>query len=446
MIKQVENIQEKITKLINFLMKRELLIPYILLLVIMIDISLTQQQIFAMDEAGVIPAIMQPFFMIIFFVVLPIKSYTWFLIYNLIIVFFTYYAYKYGTDHNRLFLKLIWTSVFLTYFVNLMVRFEEFSFFWDYYMILYYPLFLISLNGFDVFFQRNKAQIKNAWYYLKIPVIYIGVVFIIALLSQTSVLSYAASARIGVSGWYVSSNSIGHLLTATFPILLYYFINNLKNKWLWLAIILSIFAQFAIGTKAPVFGMGITLLIFLGVLLVEKFYHKRVILRQMLVVISLLLVVVVAFNFSPLKHNLEISGGIGEIDLASGRYDFLKQRASDQASLFEDFSKYLLILNGNNDYGVTLIEKDYYDIFYNNGIVGSFVFLIVVGYYIKKAFLNYFRNWRNHLNLKTASFVIPFFLLVGIAYYAGHIFVGSYIAIYSAFLIVLFYFRSFANE
>lgn len=446
MIQQLDNIKERLKKLEIFVIKKELLIPYILLLVIMIDISLTHQQIFAMDELGTIPAILQPLFMVVFFVVIPIKRYTWFIIYNLIIVFFTYYAYKYGKKHNKLFVKLIWGSVLLTYFINLIVRFSNFSPFWDYYLILYFPLFLLSLNGFDVFFQRNHDQLKKAWYYLKIPIIYIGIVFIIALISQTSVLSYATSAKIGVSGWYISSNSIGHLLTVSFPILLYYFINNLKNKWLWLAIALSIFAQFAIGTKAPVFGIGITLLIFLVVLIMERFYHKRLILQQTLVVISLLLVVLVTFNFSPLKYNLEVSGGISQIDLASGRYDFLKQRASDQASLFESYSKYLLILNGNNDYDVVLIEKDYFDIFYNNGIVGSLVFLIILGYYIKQASLNYFRNWRSHLNLKTASFVIPFFLLIGIAYYAGHIFVGSYIAIYSAFLIVLFYFRSFANE
>jgi len=450
MSKIIQTIKIKFLELEKIILKKELLIPLMLILVIVIDISLTREQIMQMNELGVIPTILQPLFILVFFVVLPIKSYTWLIIYNLIILFFSYYSYKYGKKHNQIFIKLIWMSLLLTYFLNLIVRFEKFSPFWDYFLILYFPLFLCCLNGFDVFFQRNKETLNQIWEYLKAPIIYIGIVFIVALISQTAVISYGDTSKIGMSGWYVSSNSIGHLLTITFPILVYYLLNNVKNKVLWLALILSLFAQFAIGTKAPFFGMNITLSIFLMFTIFQKVYLNEKILSRSIIIILLMGTVFIAYNFSPLKHNLETKGGITEIDLASGRYDFLEDRREDRredrAASLLDYSKYLLILNGHNSIKIKLIEVDYIDIVYNNGIVGGIVFIIILGFYLTSAVKNYYCNLKKNLNLETLSYFVSVFLMLGIAYYAGHIFVGSYIAIYSAFIIAIFYARSFKYE
>ena len=102
MVKTVISNAIKLENKINKgILKWEHLIPYILLLVIIVDISLDFEDILFMHHNGLIATIFQPIFLLVFFIIIPLKKVGWFIIYNLIVLFFTYYSYKYGKNSNK---------------------------------------------------------------------------------------------------------------------------------------------------------------------------------------------------------------------------------------------------------------------------------------------------------------------------------------------------------
>ena len=261
----------KYFKNINEKLKLEKAIPWILLLVIVIDISLTQEQIANMHNYGFFSRMLQPIFSVVFAIVLPLKSYTWFLTYNLIAGYFTLYTFAYGNKRNKIFVSLAWLSIILTYFSNMIIR-DNFHFFWDYYSIFYFISFITALNGFEIFFKRNIDNIDKAFKYIKIPIIYIGFIFLVSFLTETANLTYSGG---GHSGWYASPNSIGHLLAITFPIILYCVYTYPKKILSWLSLLISIICQFVILTKTPFFSIIISVIVFTMFLLYSIFFKKE---------------------------------------------------------------------------------------------------------------------------------------------------------------------------
>ena len=420
---------------INKIKSLERYIPYILLLVIVIDISLKIDQVLFMNNNGIIASLFQPLFIFLSFIILPIKSLTWFLIYNLIVLFFTYYSFRYGDKHNKIFIILAWSSLLLTYFINIIVRYPEISLFRDYYNIFYFLSFLISLNGFETYFRINKPDTDKLIKIINIVLLYIGIVFIISYLTGTAVESYPKSDKIGFSGWYVSSNSIGHLLTITFPLILYYLLKH-KNKLGITAIILSILSQLMIGTKAPYLGIILTTLIFIFVSIFDAFIKRKINKYKIIFLIISLFVIVSIYPVIPLSHNINVLGVSENRDILSGRRKFLSEKATNTK---EQYGKVLLITFGKNS-DSKLVEIDYFDIFFNNGIYGSLVFIIILGYYLLISILKIVSNFKENIS-KNTPYIIPICLMLGIAAMAGHIFVGSYISIYSAFLIILLLYK-----
>ena len=322
MVKTVISNAIKLENKINKgILKWEYLIPYILLLVIIVDISLDFEDILFMHHNGLIATIFQPIFLLVFFIIIPLKKVGWFIIYNLIVLFFTYYSYKYGKKHNRKFVILAWSSLIFTYISNFILRFSEVSFFWDYYNVFYFISFLICLGGFETYFRRNKIKFETIFNIFKIIVIYIGFIFLISYITGTVIESYEASNKIGFSGWFVSSNSIGHLLTIIFPIILYNFLKD-KSFINFGVLIISILCQLAIGTKTPYLGIMLTLFIFLGITIFECFKDNKFNKINIGILIVIILVMISIFPITPLSYNLKVTGENEEIDLLSGRYDF----------------------------------------------------------------------------------------------------------------------------
>ena len=97
-------------------------------------------------------------------------------------------------------------------------------------------------------------------------------------------------------------------------------------------------------------------------------------------------------------------------------------------------------MTNNNQIKSYIIEIDYFDIFFNFGIIGSLFYWLIVlgslGYSIKRAF----KNWK----LLEAGSVVPYYicavgLAFGIAMFAGHVFVSPAVSFYLALLISILF-------
>jgi hypothetical protein len=82
----------------------------------------------------------------------------------------------------------------------------------------------------------------------KFVVIYIGIIFVLAILSNTNQYSYI-SAEQGATAWFRSTNGLGHALVFLLPLFILFYVRDKKNGYLFYIVVIGAL-DLAIGTKA----------------------------------------------------------------------------------------------------------------------------------------------------------------------------------------------------
>lgn len=303
----------------------------------------------------------------------------------------------------------------------------------------YYFVFLLISLG--VIYKDNKISKKELMY---LWIIYVLLTFMPNVLG-IGFKSYSHS-KTGMTGWFYSANVVGSILVIILPIIL----SEIKKLPKLLIVILgamALYSIFSLGTKTPVLGLGIILFVNLLYYIYKLFKSKK---KKSIIIIfsSLILLCGVSVYVIPktsFYENLKIHYNfLKKNDVKIFSKEFLdhfvfSQRLSMEERTRHNYNKSHIqekifgigyIENYSTDsVNLKIVEMDYFDIFYREGIVGFILFFIPVIYMI----VMFFKN--NSINFISVNMFISILLIMLLALFQGHIFITPAISIFVALIL-----------
>ncbi len=303
----------------------------------------------------------------------------------------------------------------------------------------YYFVFLLISLG--VIYKDNKISKKELMY---LWIIYVLLTFIPNVLG-IGFKSYSHS-KTGMTGWFYSANVVGSILVIILPIILIE-IKKLPKLLIVILGALVLYSVFSLGTKTPVLGLGIILFFNLLYYVYKLFKSKK---KKSIVIIfsSLILLCGVSAYVIPktsFYENLKIHYNfLKKNDVKIFSKEFLdhfvfSQRLSMEERTRHNYNKSHIqekifgigyIENYSTDsVNLKIVEMDYFDIFYREGIIGFILFFIPIIYMI----VMFFKN--NSINFVSVNMFISILLIMLLALFQGHIFITPAISIFVALIL-----------
>lgn len=326
--------------------------------------------------------------------------------------------------------NLIYLSIILIFSILNVLNNKDIlnNYFFNYSSYLFkYLYFLISILFYIRWYKYSGLTINK----FNIPIVIIIVSSFIGIITNTSYLSYAIySHKEGISGFFSSSNEFGNLLCLLLPISIYNAFHNHNSSRISIIypILLGII-MLLLGTKVGLFGYFIILILYLIIRLILR---KNIIDRKSLILILLMIIIPICFyNKLPAIRNIkfhQINNSIEEI-LLNGRdkkFKIIKNNYKNSNIGDKLFGKYYIDSNKNE---IIVIEQDFYDIFFMNGIFGL-ILIIGVYIYLGKVFL---KNKRNNFWI-----LLVIILQTSISFISGHSILSPSPSTYLCLLIVLY--------
>ena len=303
----------------------------------------------------------------------------------------------------------------------------------------YYFVFLLISLG--VIYKDNKISKKELMY---LWIIYVLLTFIPNVLG-IGFKSYSHS-KTGMTGWFYSANVVGSILVIILPIIL----SEIKKLPKLLIVILgamALYSVFSLGTKTPVLGLVIILFVNLLYYIYKLFKSKK---KKSIIIIfsSLILLCGVSVYVIPktsFYENLKIHYNfLKKNDVKVFSKEFLDHFVFSQRLSMEERTRHNYNISpiqekifgigyienySTDSVNLKIVEMDYFDIFYREGIVGFIVFFIPVIYMI----VMFFKN--NSINFVSVNMFISILLIMLLALFQGHIFITPAISIFVALIL-----------
>jgi len=304
----------------------------------------------------------------------------------------------------------------------------------------YYFVFL--LISFIIIYKDknfNKKHLKNIFY------IYIVLTFIPNILGF-SYKSYDYS-KIGSVGLFYSANVLGSILLLLLSTILLE-LKKLKTIHKILISLVTLYVIFTIGTKVPVLGLliiiGANLLYIIYKLIKQKNKKILTIITIVLIIASTSLIIIlpranfyknINIRLDYLKENNVEIKSLKFIDhfIFSSRFEKEKKTREyyESSHTLEKIFGIGYIEKRDNINEYQMIEIDYFDIFYREGIIGFTLYFIPLIYILRK-------NTQNiKLTLNGINKLTGIILILSIAFFQGHILVTPAISIYVALILVI---------
>lgn len=290
---------------------------------------------------------------------------------------------------------------------------------------------------FFICYAKNGNKIPvNA---IILSVITYALVMIIAGWTGTANPTYG-SIQYGHTGWYYSANELGILFGIAFPFILAYVIKS-KSFASVVACGLCIYGLLSVGTKAGLLSLVISVFSLAVFCIVLFVIRKRELAKTTsLVLLFLILGFAIVFPVSPANNHLkeQYTNKLTRVSqefenfIFSGREEKLDEQAKDylNASTLEqifglkDSTK--IVKNGN----FKLIERDYYDILFNFGITGLFVYIYILAYVLISFAIAIIKNFKTKCNMDVFAAVVSILITISAAHICGHVFSIPTISIY----------------
>ena len=323
--------------------------------------------------------------------------------------------------------------------------------------IFYLPIVLITF--IDMFKQyKIKINLKFIVYLYMIYVIFV----LIPNLTHTSFISYSHS-KLGNIGWFLSANAVGNILSILTPLILYYLYKSKINIWLKLFIIIStLYVFLSMGTKVPILSLviciGINFIYF-----IIKWIKNRNYKNILIGIDSILIMILIWIMFIPsttFYKNIEIHKNYLKINdfkevltdyelidhfIFSQRLTFLENTHTsyrNSNTLQHLFGIGYIENYGTDNVSTKTIEIDYFEIFYRHGIIGTFIYILMILPSILKCIESI--KDRNLINLE---FKISIILILLLALFSGHILVTPAVSIYVALIFTMMLYKiNFKDE
>ena len=292
------------------------------------------------------------------------------------------------------------------------------------FQIFYLPLVIL-------FFQLYENKKINLSLIFKVYLIYLNFIIVPYFLHIGVYASEYYPGKSGYYGLFNGGNEISAVILAMLPWIIHYLSNN-RNVFLKIfTAIETIFCIYLIGTKTILLGSIIVLLYFL-IPKIFKIFKKDVlknILISILIATILLILIIIVVPSMPLYKNILLALKFFNVNSLT---DFLKIEVIDniifsgRLNILENineiycnsqFITYIFGLGETTLLSLKLIEIDIFDIFYSIGILGIFIYLMIMIKGIKKAKLK-------------SIYLFSFILLIFVSLFTGHILTSTCVSIY----------------
>ena len=292
------------------------------------------------------------------------------------------------------------------------------------FQIFYLPLVIL-------FFQLYENKKINLSLIFKVYLIYLNFIIVPYFLHIGVYANEYYPGKSGYYGLFNGGNEISAVILAMLPWIIHYLSNN-RNVFLKIfTAIETIFCIYLIGTKTILLGSIIVLLYFL-IPKIFKIFKKDVlknILISILIATILLILIIIVVPSMPLYKNILLALKFFNVNSLT---DFLKIEVIDniifsgRLNILENineiycnsqFITYIFGLGETTLLSLKLIEIDIFDIFYSIGILGIFIYLMIMIKGIKKAKLK-------------SIYLFSFILLIFVSLFTGHILTSTCVSIY----------------
>lgn len=335
-------------------------------------------------------------------------------------------------------------------------------------------ILLIYIAVFDSLRKRLNDWDKKVIFYFTINMIFIGIVMLIADLTNSGKRSYGMLVKEGHSGWFFSANELSAILAMGFGFLIIYYFKkkNLKSKFILLPfILLTIWSMLTVGTKV---GLGALLMILVVSILICLWgiFRKEKQGINFITLTFILLLTILYIPSSAVGNNLGVTlfpsepeqltepnkvedGGENDSEIEkkpqikeitrnalSGRDDFLNEVKSDYEEA--PISQKLLGMGqgGNYEEELVIVEMDLHDWFFGYGIIG---FILLVGPIVYFGLTTIIRLIKNKFKQLTPSYLIlgiSLCLGLGTSIVAGHVLLNPASGIYLSILLSYLFIKS----
>lgn len=375
--------------------------------------------------------------------------------------------------------------------VNMQVKdpyyiFQELKFFNK--IIYFHIVFLGLMVAFRQLKDANVDVAKKTTKYIWLSGIIIGIVFVIAQITGTSLSNYSHT-KTGFTGWFFAGNEIGAIMAIILPIMALYAVektDSVKKPWAWIPFLLLSVSMLALGTKVGYGGILIVLLsVLVGSIIMLLTKQRTATVKSNLIVsIVLTAVLVVITPFTPVFGNMFAhitSLGInlgdpverpGQEVLVEGDEGFEEQELEAEEErpeitneqvqnlVFSSREKYAEVMSDDfssspltqqlfgmgfaGNYpeplpGKTpkMIEMDFHDWFYSFGWLGFIYLIAPLVWFAGKYLIHFIRHINTHFTYFYVLYGVAFLLAIGIAYTAGHVLTAPAVSIYIAAILAM---------
>lgn len=343
---------------------------------------------------------------------------------------------------------------------------------------------IVMLITYSVVFLNKKNDLNIIFVAITHNMFVVSTVLAIAELTNSFNPSYSHPSKTGHTGWFFSGNDLSALMAMSFGIyMLSIFLNtNKKAKGVLYALYpYFVWAMYTIGTKVALGAVLISTMFFFLIITIRAINMKRwkeVGLALVLVCLSILYVPFSSIGFNlgldvdslKAKYQFDIDQAEpsfedetsetpdpqintnNDVDLTqrvfSGRDGFL-DRVQNYWENAEPLQKVFgMGPGGNYQESLKLIEMDYFDIYYGYGILGTILIFAVYVFFALNISVKLIKSKFKYIDAVVMFISLQIILGLGIALFAGHIFLNPASGIYLAilFAILLDYVNKFSQD
>lgn len=315
------------------------------------------------------------------------------------------------------------------------------------YMIksFYFPIMLvISLNYFD----DKKVSVNKKTFYF-VAMIYAILILLAFLVEKPFDINYVG--KIFYPGWFFAANEVGAIIGLLAPIVLCLTINNYNRWYAYFLFVMYVASALIIATRAPVLGIFLSVTINIIIYIIKLLINKKNKVTKKSNLFSIIIVALITVLFlnnfiirrNPFKENSREDRIHSIFNFREKHNDIVFEKYKNASIKEQILGLGYIDIKEKENRLTNNIETDFADILYPYGILGfityyGILFVILIG--IGK---NSFSKHKKFLaENKLISYYISTFLMLGLAFFAGHTFLAPPVSIYSAVILSMLYIRT----
>lgn len=306
--------------------------------------------------------------------------------------------------------------------------------------VFYFPVLLIALYSI-------KDEIKISKMTLMVVLVTYLVCILVPNCLNLGFETYEIT-KAGTLGFFNSANEISGIISQLTPIMILIFVSSKKIIPAVIISCIYLYVILTIGTKTPLLSLGITIfftyLWFIYNAVKVKKYKRIGISLIALVLFTIALILILPkttfykniethLNYLKLDNVTEVFEDEKLVDhfIFSSRLKFMKERQQDYMD-GNIYQKLFGIGYLNNQKEAKAVEMDYFDIYYNHGIIGFILFFGMYGY-----FFYLIMKERRKLDFEQYMLYISILLSIFLSFFTGHIITAPAVSILVTVLLLM---------